>query len=130
MSLKRWKPFQISALAAILSVSSAMMLPAAAQTPAPAVVRGLPDFTDLVDQVGPSVVNIRTMEKVSSRQAQSGLDPEMLEFFKRFGLPVPSIPKQQRPQRPGADGDEVPSGLGSGFILTADGYVSAPMWRW
>lgn len=123
MSLKRWKPFQISALAAILSVSSAMMLPAAAQTPAPAVVRGLPDFTDLVDQVGPSVVNIRTMEKVSNRQSQSGLDPEMLEFFKRFGLPVPSVPKQQRPQRPGADGEEVPSGLGSGFILTADGYV-------
>ncbi|MEG0113745.1 MAG: trypsin-like peptidase domain-containing protein, partial [Comamonas sp.] len=123
MSLKRWKPFQVSALAAILSVSSAMMLPAAAQTPAPAAVRGLPDFTDLVDQVGPSVVNIRTMEKVSSRQSQSGLDPEMLEFFKRFGLPVPSVPKQQRPQRPGTDGDEVPSGLGSGFILTADGYV-------
>ncbi|MFC3217229.1 trypsin-like peptidase domain-containing protein [Comamonas sp. JC664] len=60
---------------------------------------------------------------MSNRQSQSGLDPEMLEFFKRFGLPVPSIPKQQRPQRPGADGDEVPSGLGSGFILTADGYV-------
>ena len=31
-----------------------------------AAVRGLPDFTDLVDQVGPSVVNIRTVEKASS----------------------------------------------------------------
>ncbi len=124
MSIKRWKPIQVSALAAILSISSAVMLPelAQAQPAAPTVVRGLPDFTDLVDQVGPSVVNIRTMEKISSKVAQGGMDPEMLEFFKRFGLPVPSVPRQQRPQKPDSD-DEQPSGLGSGFILTSDGYV-------
>ena len=121
MTLKRWKPFQISALAAILSISSAMMLPTAAQAQSAPVVRGLPDFTDLVDQAGPSVVNIRTMEKVSNRSNQSGLDPEMLEFFKRFGLPVPNAPRQ-KPQRPDSD-EEQPSGLGSGFILTADGYI-------
>jgi len=27
------------------------------------IVKGLPDFTELVEQVGPSVVNIRTLEK-------------------------------------------------------------------
>ena len=124
MSVKRWKPFQVSALALILSVSSAAMLPVAAgaQQQAAPSVSGLPDFTDLVDQVGPSVVNIRTLEKVSNRSAQSGLDPEMLEFFRRFGLPVPNAPRQQRPQRPNSE-EEQPSGLGSGFILTADGYV-------
>ncbi len=124
MSVKRWKPFQVSALALILSVSSAAMLPVAAGAQQQAVpsVSGLPDFTDLVDQVGPSVVNIRTLEKVSNRSAQSGLDPEMLEFFRRFGLPVPNAPRQQRPQRPNSE-EEQPSGLGSGFILTADGYV-------
>ena len=54
--------------------------------PAMAQARALPDFTDLVDLVGPSVVNIRTMEKVNLRTAQGGqMDEDMLEFFKRFG---------------------------------------------
>ena len=37
--------------------------------PAHAQNRTLPDFTDLVEQVGPSVVNIRTLEKASARSA-------------------------------------------------------------
>jgi serine protease Do len=51
--------------------------------------RTLPDFTDLVEQVGPSVVNIRTMEKVSTKGQLNPGDDEMLELFKRFGLPAP-----------------------------------------
>ena len=62
-------------------------------TSAPAVTgsaapRGLPDFADLAEQVGPSVVNIRTTEKVVPGQAGSQ-EEQMLEFFRRFGLPVP-----------------------------------------
>ena len=72
---------------------------AALAQPTP-LVRGLPDFTDLVDQVGPSVVNIRTVEKASSRANANGMDEEMLEFFRRFGVPIPNAPRQQRPQRP------------------------------
>ena len=86
--------------------------------------RGLPDFTELVDQVGPSVVNIRTLEKVSARAADdNGTDEEMLEFFRRFGLPVPpNLPRQTpRPGRP--QPEEQPRGVGSGFILSADGYI-------
>jgi len=87
-------------------------------------VRGLPDFADLAEQVGPSVVNIRTLEKVSSQPTAGAMDEDMLEFFKRFGLPVPNIPKGQRPNRRQQQPDEEqPTGLGSGFILSSDGYV-------
>lgn len=90
-----------------------------------AQVRALPDFTDLVDQVGPSVVNIRTLEKTSSRAQQSTPgEEEMLEFFKRFGLPIPNLPKQAPKQnRPQSQEEEQPRGVGSGFILTSDGVI-------
>lgn len=98
-----------------------------AGVPAPALhaqTRALPDFTDLVEQVGPSVVNIRTMQKVSSRQQSAGPgDEEMLEFFRRFGLPMPNLPKQApRSNRPPPE-EEVPRGVGSGFIFSQDGLI-------
>ncbi|MFZ6813490.1 DegQ family serine endoprotease [Undibacterium sp. Rencai35W] len=96
---------------------------------APAVVSGLPDFTDLVEKSSPAVVNIRTTEKI--QQGQSGMggdDEQMQEFFRRFfGMP---IPKQQpapapkgRKQAPQQQEEEVPRGVGSGFIISQDGYV-------
>jgi len=90
-----------------------------------AQTRTLPDFTDLVDQVGPSVVNIRTIEKVAQRGGGNGeMDEEMQEFFRRFfGQPLPGTPRQgPRPNRPQQE-EERPRGVGSGFILTGDGYV-------
>jgi len=93
-----------------------------------AQARALPDFADLAEQVSPSVVNIRTLEKVAPAPGQSGpggqLDQDMLDFFKRFGLPMPNIPRQapprNHPQNP--DGEQ-PRGVGSGFILSADGMI-------
>jgi len=94
------------------------LVPAA---PALAQARALPDFTDLVDQVGPSVVNIRTVERVS-RRGGGEMDEEMQEFFRRFfGQPLPGPGPRGRGGEPREE--ERPRGVGSGFILTADGYV-------
>ena len=89
--------------------------------------RTLPDFTDLVEQVGPSVVNIRTTEKVQARQSQVNPgEEEMLEFFRRFGLPTPNLPRPAPRQRAPQQEDqsrEQPRGVGSGFVLTSDGLI-------
>ena len=84
--------------------------------------RGLPDFPDLVDQVGPAVVNIRTLEKTKP-SADAGNDEQMLEFFRRFGIPVPpNLPRTPRPDK-GQSEEGQPRGVGSGFILSSDGFV-------
>ncbi len=96
---------------------------ALAQSPAVAV-RGLPDFTELVEQVGPSVVNIRTLEKGRPAEARSGgSDEEMQELFRRFfGVPMPNVPRQApRQNRPQEEAQ--PRGVGSGFILSSDGFI-------
>jgi serine protease Do len=112
-----------------LSVSLGLMpLASLAQT------QVLPDFADLVDKVGPSVVNIRTTEKV--RPGASALpqdDQELQDLFKKFfGQPMPQqpppqaqpgVPTQPKKDRPAPVEREVPRGVGSGFILTNDGYI-------
>ena len=89
----------------LLAATLAMLIPAAPVAAQPgALVRGLPDFTELVEQVGPSVVNIRTTEKVRSNGGPGcATDEEMQEFFLRvFGVPMPHRPppsrRQNRPQ--------------------------------
>jgi serine protease Do len=83
-----------------------------------AQARDLPDFTRLVEEQGGAVVNISTTQAVRRAavpQAPGVEDEEMLEFFRRF------IPRQQ-PGQPGAPRPESRS-LGSGFIISADGYI-------
>ncbi|MEK8045053.1 DegQ family serine endoprotease [Ideonella margarita] len=109
--------------ALVAMMSAGVLLTALPHAPATAQVRGLPDFTELVEQAGPSVVNIRTSEKAKPAAGNSQIDPGLEEFFKRFGIPVPG----GRTPRGGNNGgdDDAPQrrGVGSGFVLTADGLI-------
>jgi len=95
----------------------------------PPLVSNLPDFTQLVDRVGPAVVNIRTTERVSRNQRglPPGMDDDMAELFRRFfGVPMPQQPgpKGGTPKRGQPQPDEEQnSGVGSGFIVSNDGYI-------
>src|SRR4051812_17319317 len=104
----------------MLAPTTALAVPAA-QTGAP-LVTGLPDFTDLIDKVGPAVVNIRTTEKIKLGQGGAG-DDEMQELLRRFfGTPAPrQAPRGRRSPQP--QEEEVQRGVGSGFIISNDGYV-------
>jgi len=96
-----------------------------AQPAGASLVQGLPDFTALVDLVGPSVVNIRTLTRASDTSTGgSGPDEQMLEFFRRFGIPIPPgvTPRGPRQER-GPSEDAMPRGVGSGFVISADGYI-------
>ncbi len=91
------------------------------QAPAPAGSGGesaqaaaLPDFSALVERVGPAVVNIAVTGKAApAPKGPPGAPPQdPFEFFRRF-QPQPG-PGGEAPQR---------QGVGSGFIVSADGYV-------
>ncbi|WP_151704124.1 DegQ family serine endoprotease [Nitrincola alkalilacustris] len=86
-----------------------------------AAFAALPDFKSLVREASPAVVNISTIPKTSSSDniplSPFGQfdGPEVPEIFRHFfrGFPE-STPRQQRPS---------PRSLGSGFIISEDGYV-------
>ena len=107
----------VAASALCLAPHTAMAQPAAAP-----LVTGLPDFTNLIDKVGPAVVNIRTTESVK-RAAPGSEESGMEELLRRFyGMPAPQTPQRGRraPQQPE---QEVERGVGSGFIISSDGTV-------
>ncbi|MBA1272168.1 DegQ family serine endoprotease [Stutzerimonas azotifigens] len=86
------------------------------------VVRAaLPDFTPLVERASPAVVNISARQAVTSRAGRvpmpelEGLPPFFREFFER------SIP--QNPGQPDRGRQREAQSLGSGFIISSDGYV-------
>ena len=91
--------------------------------PAPQLVQGLPDFTQLVDQVGPGVVKVDTVigARRNPRIAQQGPDMEQMpEFFRRFFGPDFQMPG---PGQQGPDSGPRGRSMGSGFIISNDGYV-------
>ena len=104
------------ATAAVANTSANAAAGAPAPTPAPMIA--LPDFSVIASRNGPAVVNISTTGTVKTaydnRSEPFGDDP-FFEFFRRF----------QDPRRGGGGGGrDVPShGVGSGFIVSADGVI-------
>lgn len=80
--------------------------------------RSLPDFTQLVEQAAPAVVNISTTQTVQQRSGR-GLAPpgEIPEIFRHFFGEMPEG------QNPFPDRQQKRQSLGSGFIISEDGYI-------
>ena len=96
----------------VFSMAVVIVLPATAQT------RGLPDFVELAEKQSPSVVNISTVQNGRGKAAANSgypMDPNdpAFEIFRRF---FPQAPGNGQPQQENRS-------LGSGFIISADGYV-------
>jgi serine protease Do len=82
------------------AVATPAVLPVASVGPGGAVP--LPDFTELVGRLSPSIVNISTVSEDEEDQLQRRRDRDPFDFFYHFG-----------PRR----------SLGSGFVLDASGYI-------
>jgi serine protease Do len=91
---------------------------AASPAPISARVTGLPDFSGLVAENGAAVVNISVVEKpqkmaVPGNPGEPGdAEDPLSQFFRHFQMPGP-----------GQHAPPPMHGIGSGFIVSPDGYV-------
>jgi serine protease Do len=143
--LEKTKIMKVSFTQGLAPVFTAALLALAtpfASAPAAAQPATMPDFADLVEHTAPAVVNIRTAAKMSTiagaGQQQMPGAPDLDEndpfydFFHRFfpqqpgpgQRPNPGVPNPGQRSPHGDHGDrEIPRGVGSGFIISADGYL-------
>ncbi|QQC63603.1 DegQ family serine endoprotease [Paraburkholderia ginsengisoli] len=111
----------------VISPAQAAMMPAEA-----AAKTGIPDFSGLVETYGPAVVNI-SAKHVVKRTALRGnggnagsnqlpMDPSdpLFQFYKRF---FGGMPGMQGGDGGGDAPDQPSASLGSGFIISNDGYI-------
>jgi serine protease Do len=97
-------------------------------TPAPTL--SVPDFTQVVAKTEGSVVNIRTTEAVPVRPRLGPNTNDPYEMFRWFFGPdfmPPGMQPDRRQRNAPSDAEPqertVPRGVGSGFIISDDGYI-------
>jgi serine protease Do len=107
----------VNAKTQMFSTSSGNVVPLMVDSSAPVVNRSLSfssGFAPVISKVVPSVVNIASTKVTENPEANSPFfsDPFFRRFFGNQGFPQFEIPKEQRER-----------GLGSGVIVSSDGYV-------
>lgn len=110
---------RLSLLVCCALAGTAFAAPGAQAQPTPAVA-SLPDFSGIVQQNAPAVVQVEAKygggDKPAAygKQGQRGMpDDPQAEFFRRFfGMPMMPSPAEQ-----------AHTSLGSGFIISGDGYI-------
>ncbi|GAA4223367.1 serine protease Do [Sagittula marina] len=99
--------FWLTTLSMVLILSQSLM----------AHARGAPEsFADLAQRISPAVVNITTTTTVAGRTGPQGIVPEgspFEDFFREF----------QDRQGPNGQSPRRSSALGSGFVISEDGYI-------
>jgi serine protease Do len=103
-------PFAAAATIAAFAVLAALPVP----VPAQGRLAGLPDFTELYEKQSPTVVSIDVTQKRKSRIPDLAEDDPFYEFFRRFG---------QIPRRGGPEREFDQQSVGSGFIISSDGFL-------
>ena len=82
----------------------------------------LPDFTELAETQGKTVVNITSIKNAPTPSGNTPpfpYDEQLQEFFKRFGIPgLPGMPPNGNTPR-----EKQVMGTGSGFIIDSKGIV-------
>ncbi len=105
-----------------MSLTLRLLAMVALIVPALTQARGLPDFTGLVEEQHPTVVNISTTRKSEGVSLPPGLEMPDLENSPFGDLLKKFLEEQERGG--GSRGqDAEPSSLGSGFIISDDGYI-------
>ena len=101
-----------AAFLALAAAAFALAMPAAAQLKTGA----LPDFTELYERQSPAVVSIDVTQKARrGRFPELAEDDPFYEFFRRFGqVPRPRGAPDREPEA---------QSVGSGFLISADGYL-------
>ncbi len=80
--------------------------------------RPVVSYADVLEQATPSVVSVYTSQIVKAAEVAPQQIPD---FFRQFGIPV--VPNQKQVEPPAQREHREPLGVGSGVIISADGYI-------